>query len=169
MAWNGPNWLGLGKTLARGPHTNDPTDPQYTRHWDVVPGSLGAPNDDRPLLGAYRPDAGALRASTQANLRFSGGLGYVDRAVLPEPAIGALKPLSWAARKRSIDPVAIPLPELGITEDARGLRTAVIPQEYGGGRIVERPHAIPGRANDASVREQLAGLAGFFSRPRQRR
>lgn len=163
------NWAGIGKTFARGPHTNDPSDPQYEKHWEVVPGSLPSPSDGDRIIGAYEPDPGSGRVGTQASVRFIGDLAYVDRAILPEPAIGLLKPLGWAAKSRSIEPAAIPRSTLAISRDSEGRRTASIPREYGGGSVHERPGAIQGRANDATPREQLIALKGMFTRPRWRR
>jgi hypothetical protein len=163
------NWRGLGKTFARGAHTNDPSDPQYAKHWDVVPGSLSHPYEGKPIIGTYQPDEGSLRVSVPTNLRFSGEVAYIDRAVLPEPAIALLKPAGWAAKHASIEPVAVPRAELRVTTDGRGHRSVTIPAAYGGGTIVERPGAIPGRANDATPAEQIRSLKGFFSNPRWRR
>jgi hypothetical protein len=113
------NWAGIGKTFVRGSHTNDPSDPQYEKHWEVVPGSLPSPSDGDRIIGAYEPDRGSGRVGTQANVRFVGDLAYVDRAILPEPAIGLLKPLGWAAKRRSIQPVAIPRSKLAISRDSK--------------------------------------------------
>ena len=54
-----------------------------------------------------------------------------------------------------IQPVAVPRAELRVTTDDRGHRSVTLPAAYGGGTIVERPDAIPGRANDATPAEQL--------------
>ena len=93
----------------------------------------------------------------------------MDPAILPEPAFSLLKPASWAAKNRSIDPVAIPRSKLSIETDAHGRRNVSIPDEFGGGRVVERPHAIRGRANEASPGEQRRALGGFFSNLRGHR
>jgi hypothetical protein len=98
-----------------------------------------------------------------------GDVAYVDRAILPEPAIGLLKLPAKAAKSRSIEPVAIPRSQLAISRDSEGCRIATIPAKYGGGAVHERPDAIRGRANDASPGDQLAALKGMFTRPRWRR
>jgi hypothetical protein len=160
-----PNWLGITKTVARGPNSTEPTDPQYGRSFDVVPGSLDGPTDAL-VIGSYEPAPGSARARVPANLRLSGDTVFIDRAVLPEPAVGALKPAAWAAEHRSIAPTSFSRDELVITTNERGLRSAVIPDAYGGGTIHERPGAVRGRINDASPAEQLRALRGWFSRPR---
>jgi hypothetical protein len=43
MGMLNPNWLGLAKTVARGPNSTEPTDALYGRSFDAVPGSLDRP------------------------------------------------------------------------------------------------------------------------------
>lgn len=100
-----PNWFGIAKTVARGPNSTEPTDPQYQRSFDVVPGSLERPTDDL-IIGSYEPAGGAARVRVPANVRVSGDTVFIDRALLPEPAVGALKPVAWAAEHRSITPTS---------------------------------------------------------------
>lgn len=160
-----PNWFGIAKSVARGPNSTEPTDPQYQRSFDVVPGSLERPTDDL-IIGSYEPAGGAARVRVPANVRMSGDTVFIDRALLPEPAVGALKPVAWAAEHRSIAPTSFPRDALTIRADERGIRSAAIPDAYGGGTIHERPGAVGGRINDASPAEQLRALKGWFSRPR---
>ena len=163
-----PNWYGIARTFARGPHSNCPGDPQYWRHWEAVEGSPGRPTD-AIVLGTYDPPRGSRRARIPANARFSGDKVFIDRANLPEPAIGLLKPAAWGAKHRTIDPVAIPKSEVALGTDRNGQRVLIIPEQYGGGRIVERPSAIRGRANNTSAGKQARALLGLFSNPRWRR
>ncbi len=163
-----PDWQGLARTFARGPHSTEPTDPQYARSYDVVPGSLDRPVDDL-IQGSYHPGRGQARVGVPVNARISGDTVFFDRMVLPEPAADALKPVSWVAENRSIEPTSVPLSELSVTRDADGLRTIEIPEADGGGVIRERPNAYRGRINDASPAEQIRALKGWFSDPIWRR
>jgi hypothetical protein len=104
-----------------------------------------------------------------ANARISGDTVFFDRMVLPEPAIEALKPLSWVAENRSIEPTSLPLSDLSVTRDSDGLRTVDIPEAHGGGVIRERPNAYRGRINDAPPAVQLENLKGWFTDPIWRR
>ncbi len=162
-----PNWSGIAKTLFRGPHTTEPSDPQYVRSFDVVPGSLSSPTDDL-LIGSFEPQDGQGRVGVPANLRISGDTVFIDRMILPEPAANALKPISWIAEHRSVEPSSFPLADLEMSTAPDGTRRASIPDALGGGAIYERPNAYRGRINDASAAEQIEALKGWFSRPRWR-
>ena len=162
-----PNWQGMLRMLARGPHSSEPTDPQYAKSYDVVAGSLDRPVDDL-IQGSYHPVRGQARVGVPANARISGDTVFFDRMVLPEPAIEALKPLSWVVEHRSIEPTSVPLSDLSVTRDPHG-RTVEIPEAYGGGVIRERPNAYRGRINDAPPAVQMEALQGWFTDPIWRR
>lgn len=146
-----PNWFGMAKTVARGPNSTEPTDPQYQRSFDVVPGSLERPTDDL-IIGSYEPAGGAARVRVPANVRMSGDTVFVDRALLPEPAVGALKPVAWAAEHRSIAPTSFPRDALTIRNGR-----ARYPKCGYTGRLRRRNHPRTSGSSPWSNKRCLAG------------
>lgn len=160
-----PDWSGLRETFGRGAHTNDPHDPNYPQHWDIVAGSLNAPLDAM-IIGIYLPDPGSGRDKIDANVRFCGRTAYIDRAKMPAAPVKGLKPLNWLAEHRTIEPVGFPWAERDLERDHEGRLILRIPGRYGGGRIVQHLHAVSGRINDASPGIQLRSFWDRVRGPR---
>jgi hypothetical protein len=148
----------LAKQFGRGSWTDDPDDPNYRHHWNMVEPSPGE-TTQQVYAATARPTAGLLSPKNMATVRVTDEALYVDTPSVER--VGLLGSLAGGLLDRSgaSAPRRIPLSEVQMTPGSQPNRLDI---QAPGVQVTARTDQAIGRPADRSAGDQLRRLASLF-------